>query len=79
MCIRDSNYLIITTIVDTENKTPFVLYTAESDNEFRLWIRPIELFISEVETSCGTVPRFSYVRELNQNEKQMLKQQLLLE
>ena len=73
---KNNNYLIITTVVDTENEEAFVLYTAESDNKCRLWIRPIEMFYEEVETSHGTMPRFAYVRDFNQNERQMLKQQL---
>ena len=73
---KNNNYLIITTVVDTENEEAFVLYTAESDNKCRLWIRPIEMFYEEVETNHGTMPRFAYVRDFNQNERQMLKQQL---
>jgi len=75
---KGNNYQIITTVTDTENETSFVLYTAESDNENTLWVRPAELFFEKVDTSHGIQSRFRYLRGFNQEEKRLLKQQLFL-
>lgn len=69
------NYFVISTAIDSENEAPFVLYSPE--NEKKLWIRPLEMFSSEVETPDGKKPRFEYLRELKENEKQSLKQLIL--
>lgn len=76
---KGNNYLIINTVVDSENEALFVLYTAESDRESRIWIRPLEMFYSEVETSHGVKLRFEYIRDLNTEEKQLLKRQLFIQ
>ena len=76
---KGNNYLIINTVVDSENEALFVLYTAECDRESRIWIRPLEMFYSEVETSHGVKLRFEYIRDLNTEEKQLLKRQLFIQ
>ena len=76
---KGNNYLVISTVVDSENEALFVLYSAESDKENRLWIRPAEMFASEVETSEGIKPRFLFLRDLNDEEKQVLKRQLFIQ
>ena len=76
---KGNNYLVISTVVDSENEALFVLYSAESDKENRLWIRPAEMFASEVETSDGIKPRFLFLRILNEEEKQLLKRQLFVQ
>jgi len=73
---KGNNYLIISTVVHTENEAPLVLYTAESNKENKLWTRPLELFFSEIETSDGLKTRFSFLRNLNENEKRLIKRRL---
>ena len=76
---KGKNYLVISTVADTEGDTSFVLYTAESENEKKLWIRPTEMFFNKVETCHGIKPRFQYLREFTLEEKRMLKHKLCIE
>jgi len=73
---KGNNYLIISTVFDTENDASFVLYTAESKKEYKLWIRPLEYFFNNVETSNKVEKRFTYIRKLKEEEKQLLRRRL---
>ena len=76
---KGNNYLVVSTVFDSENEALFVLYTAESDKENRLWIRSAEMFVNKLETSDGIKPRFQYLRDLNKEEKLLLKRQLFIQ
>jgi hypothetical protein len=54
-------YRVLGTAKHSENLEPFVVYEAQYENpESKLWIRPYEMFIEEVEINGKKVPRFGY-------------------
>lgn len=61
---KGNYYEVIGTARHSETKEKFVVYKALYDSEFgknALWIRPIKMFLEEVEVNGKKIPRFKFV------------------
>lgn len=57
-------YRVIGVAKHSETLEDLVIYEALYDNEMsKLWARPLDMFIGEVEIEGKSVPRFKYVGE----------------
>ena len=52
---------VIGVAYDSENLNVLVVYEELSDGN--LWVRPVEMFLEEVEVDGKTLPRFKYIGE----------------
>jgi len=60
----DHHYRVIGVAKHSETLEDLVIYEALYNNEMsKLWARPIEMFIGEVEVNGVSVPRFKYVSQ----------------
>jgi len=75
---KGNYYLSIANVIHSEDETSFILYMPVVDKENKLWVRPAELFLSSVETDQGVVPRFTFLRDLNDEEMQQIQSQIFL-
>lgn len=57
---KGKDYLVLGVARHSETEEEMVVYRPLYD-EFGLWVRPRSMFMSEVETPQGKVPRFTYV------------------
>lgn len=57
-------YKVIGVAKHSENLEELVVYEALYDNpRSKLWVRPLKMFIEEMEVDGKKIPRFEYVRE----------------
>lgn len=63
----DKRYEVLGVAMNTETHEKYVVYRPlyESDDVINpdFWVRPYEMFVSNVEVDGGTVPRFKRVSE----------------
>ncbi len=57
---KGKDYLVLGVARHSESQEELVVYRPLYD-DFGLWVRPRDLFMSSVDTPTGKVPRFSYV------------------
>ncbi len=61
---KGTNYRVIGIARHSETLEPLVVYEALYENELsKLWVRPAEMFLEEVEYEGAKVPRFQWVGE----------------
>lgn len=61
---KGKEYRVIGIAKHSETLEELVVYEALYDNELsRLWARPLEMFLDEVEVDGKKIPRFEYVGE----------------
>lgn len=59
---KNKDYRIITVSCNTEDLTWYVVYEALYDNEVsKVWHRPLEMFLEDVEIDGHMIPRFKRV------------------
>lgn len=59
---KGKEYRVIGVAKHSETLEELVVYETLYDNEVsRLWVRPLEMFLENVEVDGKTVPRFEYV------------------
>jgi molecular chaperone GrpE len=59
---KGAEYRILNKVINTENKEPMVVYQDIND-EKKVWVRPEEMFLEEVEVKGKKQPRFEFLRE----------------
>lgn len=60
----EHRYRVIGVAKHSETLEDLVIYEALYDNEMsKLWARPIDMFVGEVEINGVSVPRFKYIGE----------------
>lgn len=57
---KEKDYLVLGVARHSETEEEFVVYRPLYD-EFGLWVRPRDLFMSMVDTPTGKAPRFTYI------------------
>lgn len=61
---KGKEYRVIGVAKHSETLEDFVVYEALYDNDLsKLWIRPIGMFLEELEVEGGSVQRFTFIRE----------------
>ena len=61
---KGKKYRVIGVAKHSESLEDMVVYEALYENELsKLWVRPLEMFLGEVEFDGKRVPRFTYVGE----------------
>lgn len=61
---KGGEYRVISTAKHSETLEDLVVYKSLYDNELsRLWARPLEMFLEEIEVDGKKMPRFEYVGE----------------
>ncbi len=61
---KGGEYRVISTAKHSETLEDLVVYKSLYDNELsRLWTRPLEMFLEEIEVDGKKMPRFEYVGE----------------
>jgi len=61
---KGENYRVIGVAKHSEMLEDYVVYEALYDNKLsKLWIRPLWMFLEDVETADGKVPRFKFISE----------------
>lgn len=59
-------YRVIGVAKNSETLEDFVVYETLYENpKSKLWIRPMEMFLEEVEINGKKVPRFKFIEELS--------------
>ena len=57
-------YRVIGVAKHSETLEELVVYEALYDNpEGKLWVRPLKMFMEEVEVNCKKLPRFEFINE----------------
>ena len=57
-------YKVIGVAKHSENLEQLVVYEALYDNpEGKLWVRPLKMFVEEVEVNGKKMPRFEFIEE----------------
>jgi hypothetical protein len=59
---KGSRYRVIDTVTHSETEETLVLYQPLY-GEQKLWVRPFEMFIEDVEIGGQQIPRFRLIRE----------------
>lgn len=59
---KNKEYEVIGVAHHSETREELVVYRALY-GEFGLWVRPLSMFIEDVEVDGKTVPRFAYIGE----------------
>jgi hypothetical protein len=57
---KNKNYKVIGCAKHTENGAEFVVYAA-MDGDGRLWVRPKQMFMEDVEVDGKRIPRFKFL------------------
>jgi hypothetical protein len=61
---KGKKYRVIGVAKHSETLEDMVVYEALYDNDVsKLWIRPLQMFLEEVEVDAKKVPRFTYLKE----------------
>ena len=60
---KGKEYEVLGTAKHSETMEDLVVYKALYDNN-ELWVRPIEMFLEEVEIDGKKTPRFEYIKPL---------------
>jgi len=61
---KDHQYRVLGVAKHSETLEDLVIYEALYENEMsKLWARPLEMFVGNVEIDGQSVPRFTYVGE----------------
>jgi hypothetical protein len=59
---KGNYYLVIGKAKHSETDEDLVVYTTLYDNEkSAMWVRPLQMFLEEVEVDGKSMPRFTYV------------------
>lgn len=58
---KDGEYEVVDVVLHSETQEQMILYRPLYESEVKLWVRPLELFISEVEVDGKKVPRFRII------------------
>ena len=64
---KGSCYLVLFTSMHTETEEEMVVY--QSLKDFRIWSRPLQMFIDEVEYEGIKQPRFNKIADSNEAER----------
>ena len=68
---KGGHYKVLGTCLHSETKEELVLYESiNGDGITKYWVRPIEMFLEEIEVLGQKIPRFSYIG--NQKAKERL-------
>ena len=59
---KGNDYQVLGVARHSETEEPFVVYRCEY-GDFSLWIRPLAMFVEEVELDGKKQPRFAFVEE----------------
>ncbi|CAG1023230.1 hypothetical protein DOJK_02184 [Patescibacteria group bacterium] len=61
---KGNKYLVIGIAKHSETLEELVVYITLYDNELsKIWVRPLEMFLEDIEFEGKTVPRFKYLGE----------------
>lgn len=58
---KGNEYVVCGIVLHSETLEPLVLYEPQYETGVKLWVRPLEMFIEEVEVDGKKVPRFKLV------------------
>lgn len=61
---KGKEYFVVGTVTHSETRETFVLYMPKYPNDEGFVVRPISMFIDEVEIDDAKRPRFEFVREV---------------
>ena len=59
---KGKQYKVLGIAKHSEILEDFVVYKALYDND-ELWVRPLKMFLEEVEVNGQKIPRFKYIRK----------------
>jgi len=59
---KGGEYRVLNEVLNSETKEPLVVYQ-DIKNEKKIWARPKEMFLEEVEVDGESKPRFAYIQE----------------
>ena len=59
---KGKQYKVLGIAKHSEILEEFVVYKALYDND-ELWVRPLKMFLEEVEVNGQKIPRFKYIRK----------------
>ena len=68
-------YLVFLVTTDTETEEEMVVYQSLS-GDFRVWSRPLEMFVSTVEYNDVLQPRFKKIADSSEAEKFLIEAQI---
>ena len=62
---KGNKYRVIGVAKHSESLEDMVVYEPLYDNKMaKLWVRPLEMFLGEVECNGENIPRFKYIGEV---------------
>ena len=63
---KGNKYRVIGVAKHSESLEDMVVYEPLYDNKMaKLWVRPLEMFLGEVEINDEKIPRFKYIGEVH--------------
>jgi len=61
---KGNKYLVLSVVKHTETLEDMVLYITLYENEMsKMWVRPLEMFLEEIEFEGRKMPRFTFISE----------------
>ena len=65
---KGNDYFVFQVATHSETREPLVFYRCLY-GDYSWWVRPLAMFTEAVELAGETIPRFRFVRELNEEEQ----------
>ena len=59
---KGKDYRVIGLAKHSETLEDLVVYEPLHDSEYKLWVRPLKIFLENVELKGRTVPRFKFLK-----------------
>jgi len=67
---KNNDYFVFQIATHSETREPLVFYRCLY-GDYSWWVRPLDMFTETVELAGETIPRFRFMRELNEEEQKI--------